>query len=126
MKIDLEITRQPLALTGRRLTDKACGAVVEFAGVVRAEENGAPLAALDYEAYDTMARQEMERILRDLGQRYPCRSVEVRHRVGRVAAGEVSIVVRVEAPHRAEAFGLLSDFMDQLKRDVPIWKTVAT
>jgi molybdopterin synthase catalytic subunit len=36
--------------------------------------------------------------------------------------GEAAIVVRVEAKHRAEAFGMLAAFMDRLKQDVPIWK----
>jgi molybdopterin synthase catalytic subunit len=44
--------------------------------------------------------------------------------VGRVPAGEASILVRVAAKHRAEAFGMLAEFMDRLKRDVPIWKKV--
>ncbi|MGA0849674.1 MAG: molybdenum cofactor biosynthesis protein MoaE [Chthoniobacterales bacterium] len=36
--------------------------------------------------------------------------------------GEASILVRIAAKHRAEAFGLLTEFMDRLKRDVPVWK----
>ena len=78
--------------------------------------------ALDYEAYEAMARGEMERILRELSADYPCETVSVRHRIGRVPVGEVSILVRVEAKHRAEVFGMLTEFMNRLKRDVPIWK----
>jgi molybdopterin synthase catalytic subunit len=43
-----------------------------------------------------------------------------------VPVGEASIVVRIEAKHRAEAFGMLGEFMDRLKRDVPIWKRVSS
>jgi molybdopterin synthase catalytic subunit len=32
--------------------------------------------------------------------------------------------VRIEAKHRAEAFGMLAEFMNRLKTDVPIWKKV--
>lgn len=124
MKIEVEITREAVAARGVTSASVGCGAVVEFAGVVRGEEDGAAIAALDYEAYEAMARSEIARILRELAAEFPCESVVVRHRVGRVPVGEASIVVRVEAKHRAEAFGMVAAFMDCLKKDVPIWKKV--
>jgi molybdopterin synthase catalytic subunit len=60
-----------------------------------------------------------------LSAEYPCHDVEIWHRIGRVPVGEASILVRIEAKHRAEAFGMLAAFMDRLKHDVPIWKKVA-
>lgn len=105
-------------------SDGVSGAVVEFAGVVRGDEDGAPITALDYEAYEAMARTEMERILQELSARFPCQAVEVLHRIGRVPVGEASILVRVEAKHRTEAFGMLAEFMNRLKQDAPIWKRV--
>lgn len=125
MKVVVEITRERLQVRGVNTAESAGGAVVEFAGVVRGEEDGAPIAALDYEAYEPMARSEMERLAQELSPEYPCHQMEVRHRIGRVPAGEASILVRIEAKHRAEAFGLLSAFMDRLKRDVPIWKRIS-
>lgn len=125
MKIDVRLTREPLRCGGEPPADGRCGAWVEFAGVVRSEENGAPLAALGYEAYEAMAVREMERILRDLAQEHPCECVEVIHRIGRVGAGEASILVRVASVRRAAAFAMLAGFMDRLKKDVPVWKKVA-
>ena len=124
MKIRIEITREPLLARGVTSADGASGAVVEFAGIVRGEEDGGPIAALDYEAYEVMARSEMERILQELSVQFPCHDVEIAHRVGLVPVGEASILVRIAAKHRAEAFGLLTEFMDRLKRDVPVWKNV--
>jgi molybdopterin synthase catalytic subunit len=125
MKIQVEITREPLESRGVSGADGASGAVIEFAGIVRGEEEGVAIAALDYEAYEAMARSEMERIVRELSARYPCHSVEITHRMGRVPRGEASILVRAEAKHRAEALGMLTELMDRLKRDVPIWKKVS-
>ena len=125
MNIVVEITRDEAVAAPMVPAAVGCGAVVEFAGVGRGEEDGAMIAALDYEAYEAMARSEITRILGELAAEYPCESVAVRHRIGRVAAGEISILVRVEARHRAEAFGMLVKFMDRLKRDVPVWKKVA-
>ncbi len=122
MKIQVQITRDVLRAGGLTPAEAGCGAVVEFAGVVRGEENGAAIGALDYEAYEAMARGEMERILQELAAEFACESVAVWHRIGRVPVGEASIVVRIEAKHRAEAFGMLTEFMNRLKRDVPIWK----
>ena len=126
MNIHVEITREVLLARGAAGEVGGVGAVVEFAGVVRGEEDGAAIAALDYEAYEKMARSEMEKIARDLAGQFPCDSIEVIHRIGRVPVGEVSIVVRIEAKHRAEAFGMLGEFMDRMKRDVPIWKRVSS
>jgi molybdopterin synthase catalytic subunit len=126
MKIQIEITREVLRARGAVSEAGGIGAVVEFAGVVRGEEDGASIAALDYEAYEKMAQSEMEKIARDLAGQFPCDSIEVIHRIGRVPVGEASIVVRIEAKHRAEAFGMLGEFMDRMKRDVPIWKRVSS
>lgn len=122
MKIEIEITDRLLSSVGTTSSDGISGAVVEFSGVVRAEENGHPIDALHYEAYEAMARAETENILRKLEKDFPCNLVRVTHRVGRIPAGEAAIVVHIEAKHRAEAFGMLSAFMDRLKADVPIWK----
>jgi molybdopterin synthase catalytic subunit len=126
MKIRVEITKEPLAGRGVTSADGASGAVVEFAGVVRGEEEGAPITSLEYEAYEVIARSEMERIVRELSARFPCHDIQIAHRIGQVPAGEASILVRIAAKHRAEAFGMLTEFMDRLKRDVPIWKNVVS
>lgn len=104
-------------------TDSTSGAVASFLGVVRGEEQGQPIRSLFYEAYRPMAENQIQEILTGLSRQFPCTSVEVNHRLGSVAVGETSLWVRVCAPHRAEAFQLLTTFLDRLKQDVPIWKT---
>ncbi|NJK90567.1 MAG: molybdenum cofactor biosynthesis protein MoaE [Blastochloris sp.] len=98
------------------------GAVAEFYGVVRGEENGQPIAALVYEAYPGMAEREMRRVAEEEAKRHPVDHVEIIHRTGAIPVGETAIWVRVRSRHRAEAFGFLAGFMDRLKQDVPIWK----
>jgi molybdopterin synthase catalytic subunit len=101
------------------------GAVAEFFGLVRGEENGATIGGLIYEAYQPMAGREISRIVEELSAACPVAGVRVVHRLGRVAVGEAAIYVGVAAKHRSEAFALLAAFMDRLKQDVPIWKTGA-
>ncbi len=123
MKLHVTIQSGILNLPTRR--DVVAGAVVSFAGVVRAEEEGRSIEGLEYEAYQPMAERQMTRILEELGQKHPCLEATVLHRIGFVPAGEVAIWLEVRAGHRAEAFALAEAFMDQLKRDVPIWKSGA-
>jgi molybdopterin synthase catalytic subunit len=105
------------------LAGPGVGALVEFRGLVRGEENGHPISALVYEAYQLMAEREITRILDALVTAHPCLAVYVRHRLGRVPVGEAAIYIAVASRHRAEAFTVLASFMDRLKQDVPIWKT---
>ena len=124
MRLEIEITIRPVA-PRRELPAELrgqVGAQAEFTGVVRAEENGQPIAALEYEAYQPMAERVIRQIIEDIHRRHPCESVRVAHRVGVILVGEAAIVVEAAARHRAEAFAMLTEFMDRLKQDVPIWK----
>ena len=98
------------------------GALAEFTGTVRGEENGEPISALVYEAYPAMAEPVMRRLLEELATTHPCVAVRVQHRTGTIRVGEAAIHIAVRAKHRAPAFALLAAFMDRLKQDVPIWK----
>lgn len=124
MHLEVEITAQPIE--PRRPVPPelagALGALAEFTGVVRGQEDGQPIAALEYEAYEPMAEKVMRAIIEDLRQRHPCAFVRVTHRVGIVPVGETAIHVAAAAPHRAAALALVTEFMDRLKQDVPIWK----
>ncbi|MEM9399817.1 MAG: molybdenum cofactor biosynthesis protein MoaE [Verrucomicrobiota bacterium] len=98
------------------------GAIVEFSGTVRHEENDQNILGLEYQAYENMAIRQIKKIVSDLSDEFPCQRVDVIHRIGRVLVGETSIYVRVLAKHRFEAFNMCMGFMDRLKQDVPIWK----
>ena len=93
-----------------------------FEGVVRPIEEGRPIEALRYEAYQPMARNMLERIARDIAQQENLIRLDVWHSDGEVPVGECSLRVRIESPHRAEALRAMESFVDRLKRDVPIWK----
>jgi molybdopterin synthase catalytic subunit len=127
MHVEITLTHEPIsaAAAPAPALNASAGAQVEFLGVVRGDENGRPIAALEYEAYPDMAVRQMRRIVDELASLHPCLAVTVIHRLGVIPVGEVAIRVQVAAAHRAEAFALLTLFMDRLKRDVPIWKVRA-
>ena len=123
MNIEIHITEAPISapkLTGE--FSGSAGAIAEFSGVVRDLENGEEICALEYEAYSPMAENQIRRILESLAEKHPCQTTTVIHRLGVIPVGETAIYIRVTAKHRGEAFALLTEFMDRLKQDVPIWK----
>ena len=120
----IELTDRPIELD-RLLTaiaDPGSGAVVVFLGVVRDNARGRRIDHLEYEAYDALARREMERIAAAISARWPGARVAIVHRTGRLNVGEASVAVGVSAPHRAEAFEAGRFAIDTLKQTVPIWK----
>ena len=124
MRIEIQLTREPIRTDAARLQvgNGKSGAIAEFTGVVRSEENGRAIAALEYEAYDEMAVRVMRQICESLGATHSCEAMVVVHRVGVIPVGKAAIYVCAAARHRAGAFALVTGFMDRLKQDVPIWK----
>jgi molybdopterin molybdotransferase len=126
MEIEIQLTDRPIAekiLPPRQ--PGVVGAWLEFRGVVRSEENGQTIRAIEYEVYPEMAEREIRRLLQELSARHTCHAAKVIHRVGVIPVGETAIYVGVASPHRAEAIALLAEFMDRLKQDVPVWKRQA-
>jgi len=126
MTRELILTLGPIdeaAWLARRAMAGDMGAAVYFAGVVRATEQGGAIAAIDYEAFERMARHQIELLFQQVEERWPVQSVRLAHRIGRVAAGETALWVEVIAPHRREAFAACQFLIDEMKRVAPIWKT---
>jgi molybdopterin synthase catalytic subunit len=111
------------ALVAAVRTD-AHGGVVTFLGTTRetSPDDPRPVAALEYEAYDTMAVPEMEAIAREARERFGPLAIAIVHRTGRVALGEPSVAVVVAAPHRGRAFDACRYAIDALKSRVAVWK----
>jgi MoaE-MoaD fusion protein len=98
------------------------GAAVLFEGVVRNQSRGRQTIYLDYEAYEEMALETMERLAEQALKRFPIRDVALVHRLGRLGIGETSVVIVVASAHRAAAFDACRWLIDTLKRTIPIWK----
>jgi molybdopterin synthase catalytic subunit len=102
--------------------DPQAGAVVVFWGAVRSMEDGREITGIDYEAHRAMAEHQMRIVAETAAEKFDVREIFLRHRIGFVAAGEPSVVVRVTSGHRGAAFAASQWIMDELKRVVPIWK----
>jgi len=122
---ELTITAEAIdedALLRKRALPTDMGAVIYFIGAVRDSESGAPIKAIEYEAFEKMARHQFELLFAQIEKLWPIQSIRLVHRIGRVDAGVPSLWVEVIAPHRGEAFAACQWLIDEMKRVVPIWK----
>jgi molybdopterin synthase catalytic subunit len=105
------------------------GAVACFVGVVREDpvrESDAKVVRLEYEAYNEVALQRMEEIREAMKTRPGVIEVSIHHIIDNLEVGEPSLFVAVLGKHRQEAFSTLSETVDRIKKEVPIWKKELT
>ena len=102
--------------------DIRCGASLLFVGRVRGDYKGREVLRLEYEAYEALALKKMQDIVLQTQKECPLARISIVHRVGVVLPNEVSIVIAVATPRRAECYQISRDVLESLKRDVPIWK----
>lgn len=121
---------------GDRLARDEDGAIVAFAGRTRSSPGtpapgqeaeaalhaGRRVDALEYEAHETMALAQLGRIADEIEARFGVERLAIVHSLGRVALGEVSIVVVAASPHRGAAFEAARYAIDETKARAPIWK----
>ena len=98
------------------------GAMLVFDGIVRRMEDGRELAALEYEVYEPMASQQLIALAEELVRTHGLMGLRCVHSRGQVAVGECSMRVTICSAHRAAALSGMAEFIDRLKKDVPIWK----
>ena len=106
----------------RRVVLPECGATVTLDGYAREWTRGRRTLYLVYEAYQTMAMREMERLGQQAHEKFEIAHIGIVHRTGRLEIGETSVVIAVSAPHRRAAFEACEWAIRELKRTVPIWK----
>ena len=98
------------------------GAVAVFIGNVRGENLGRRVVELHYEAYVPLALATFGTIAAEVGEAWPGVRIAIRHRVGRIAVGDASIVIAAASPHRAEAFQACRYVIERVKQIAPMWK----
>jgi molybdopterin converting factor subunit 1 len=102
--------------------DGGAGGIATFIGTTRIHSRGRTVRHLQYEAYGGMAESVMAELAKELKGRYDLCEVAIAHRTGRVDIGELSVVIAVSAPHRADALAACTEAIDRLKETVPLWK----
>jgi molybdopterin synthase catalytic subunit len=121
---DVRVTAVPLSLdvAVRAAARDEAGAIATFIGTVRVRSRERTVHHLEYEAYEDMAVELLERLAADLRGRHGLSGIAIHHRTGRVEIGEASVVIAAAAPHRAEAFAACREAIETLKTSIPLWK----
>jgi adenylyltransferase/sulfurtransferase len=116
------ISNAPIDLNATALSSDRAGGYVSFEGRVRNHNEGEPVEALEYEAYEALALAEGRRVVEEALVRFEILEAACVHRVGRLEIGDIAVRVEVAAAHRKEAFRACEYIIDEVKARVPIWK----
>lgn len=107
----------------RAVEDPRLGGVTTFVGRVRDNDPDAqtPVVGLEYSAHPD-AEAALRRIAEQAGGDAASAVVAVSHRVGRLEVGDAAVVIAVASEHRAEAFEVCRAVIEDIKKELPVWK----
>ena len=100
------------------------GAECVFTGITRPESHPThgSLVALHYEAHESMALTEMQKMVEEAVDKWSPLAIRLHHSTGKVPTGRCSVLIQVTCLHRKEAFEACRWLIDDLKRRIAIWK----
>ena len=101
------------------------GAVVTFSGVVR-DTGSSQLETMEIEHYPGMTEAALQEIAQTAMTRWSLGDALVIHRYGKMAPGDVIMMVATASRHRRDAFEAAEFLMDYLKSRAPFWKREVT
>jgi molybdopterin synthase catalytic subunit len=103
------------------LDDDTSGGLTLFVGRVRDHDGGKGVSGLDYSAHPS-ALEKLEEVCARVAEQYDVLGLAAVHRTGRLAIGDIAVVVATASAHRGAAFDASRALIDTLKAEVPIWK----
>ena len=100
------------------------GASIVFYGKVRNNNENKKVTGITYDAHDLMVIKSFKDIYNETDKKLNIKnkSVFIEHVKGYVGLGEISIIIAVACPHRAEAYTLSRYIIEEIKKRSPIWK----
>lgn len=118
-----EIRQSPLEVAEvlEAVDHDGSGGVTIFVGRVRDNDGGKVVTGLEYSAHPT-ALAQLRGVLDTIADKHDVQALAAVHRIGRLALGDIAVIVAAAAGHRGEAFEASRALIDDLKATVPIWK----
>tara|TARA_B100000029_G_scaffold507341_1_gene591740 strand:- start:602 stop:1048 length:447 start_codon:yes stop_codon:yes gene_type:complete len=100
------------------------GASIVFYGTVRENNENKKVTGITYDAHNEMVVKSFKEIYNEVDEKLKIKSkaVFIEHVKGYVGLGEVSIIIAIACPHRAEAYTLSRYIIEEIKKRSPIWK----
>lgn len=101
---------------------RKAGAIGTFTGIVRELTANEKTSRLEFENYEPEASKALDRIRKEIKQKEGIQEVLIHHKTGVIKAGEDIVYIIIAASHRTELFPALSEAIERIKAEVPIWK----
>lgn len=105
------------------VSDPGFGGIDVFIGKVRDLNQSRPVTGISYDLFRPLVLNEFERMIAAIEAEFgPRIKLYVAHAKGRLAVGDVAVVVAAGTPHRDEAFRACRQLIEGVKHRSPIWK----
>lgn len=102
--------------------DQESGALAMFIGFVKGKIGDKEVHELDYEAIDELAVEQLEKIAREEADSHGLSSVVIRHYIGKLRPGDVTLVIATTSSLREPAINAVRKILERVKKEVPIFK----
>ena len=100
------------------------GASIVFYGTVRENNENKKVTGITYDSHDEMVIKSFKEIYDEVDKKLKIKdkAVYIEHVKGYLGLGEISIIIAVACPHRAETYILSRYIIEEIKKRSPIWK----
>ncbi len=120
----IKITNEPISpeqvVNEAKTPDSGC--VATYVGLIRDNSRGKSVVSVEYADTDGKAESRLCEIAEEIKQKWPVNSVAIYHRTGRLAVGDINLVVAVAAGHREEGLAAVAYAVDRFKEKLPTSK----
>ena len=122
--IDLKKEKIEVNKAEEFISSSKFGASLIFKGTVRDNNENKKVTGITYDSHDAMVIKSFEEIYNEVDQKLKIKdkAVYIEHVKGYLDLGEISIIIAVACPHRAEAYELSRYIIEEIKKRSPIWK----
>ncbi len=120
----IEVTEKTLSPDGviAKVKSDGSGCVVTYVGVIRGDSQGKEVLAVEYRDPEGTAEEKLQKIGREIRQRWPVNNIALCHRIGKLKVGEINLVVAIASAHRQEGFAACQYAIDAFKQNAPTQK----
>ena len=122
--IDLKKEKIEVSKAEEFVSSSKFGASLIFKGTVRKNNDNKKVTGITYDSHDAIVIKSFQEIYNDVDQKLKIKdkAVYIEHAKGYLGLGEISIIIAVACPHRAEAYILSRYIIEEIKKRSPIWK----
>jgi len=120
----IEITEKPISpeLIVNKIKTDSSGCVVTYVGLIRNHSHGKQVLSVEYKDAKGTAADVLQEIASEIRQKWPVNNLAICHRIGKLAVGDINLVVAIASAHRLEGFAACQYAIDQFKQRLPTQK----